>query len=64
MNLDRTTVIAGLPIKTIRDAIREMNRDDVNGHGWRVDKLAAHMKISPTHAEWLCETLLEQGVLR
>ena len=63
LNLDRTTVIAGLPIKTVRNAIREMNRHDVNDFGWNVEGLAAHMKISVTHAEWLCETLKEQGVL-
>src|SRR6266851_1839624 len=63
LNLDRTTVIAGLPIKTVRDAIREMNRHDVNEYGWTVEKLAAHIKVSETHAEWLCETLLERGVL-
>jgi hypothetical protein len=63
LNLERTTVIAGLPIKTVRDAVREMNRHDVNDYGWTVDKLAAYMKISSTHAEWLCETLLEKGVL-
>ncbi len=63
MKLDRTTVIAGLPIKTVRDAIREMNRHDVNDYGWTVDSLAAYMKISATHAEWLCKTLREQGVL-
>lgn len=63
MNLDRATIIAALPIKTVRDAIREMNRHDVNDYGWAVDNLAAHLKISSTHAEWLCETLVEQGVL-
>jgi hypothetical protein len=56
-------VIAGLPIKTVRDAIREMNRHDVNDYGWIVDNLAAYIKISSTQAEWLCETLAEQGVL-
>jgi len=63
LKLDRTTVIAGLPIKTVRDAIREMNRHDINGYGWSVENLAADMKISATHAKWLCETLREQGVL-
>lgn len=63
MNLDRTTVIAGVPAKTVRDAIREMNRHDTNGCGWAVADLAAHMKISATHAEWLCETLEGQSVL-
>jgi hypothetical protein len=63
LNLDRATIIAGLPVKTVRDAIREMNRHDVNDYGWAVDNLAAYMKISSTHAEWLCETLVEQGVL-
>jgi hypothetical protein len=61
MNLDRTTVIAGLPIKAVRDAIREMDRLD--NHGWALDDLAVHMKISVTNAEWLCETLRERGVL-
>lgn len=63
MKLDRTTVIAGLPVKTVRDAIREMNRHDGNDYGWTVNNLATYMKISTTHAEWLCETLREQGVL-
>jgi hypothetical protein len=63
LNLDRTALIAGLPIKAVRDAIREMNRYDVNDYGWTVNKLAEHMKISPAHAEWLCESLLEQQVL-
>jgi hypothetical protein len=40
LNLERTTVVAGLPIKTVRDAIREMNRHDVNDYGWTVDNLA------------------------
>src|SRR5262245_52831587 len=53
LNLDPATVIAGLPIKTVRDAIREMNRHDLDGYGWSVNSLAAHMKISATHAEWL-----------
>jgi predicted transcriptional regulator len=56
-------MIAGLPIKTVRDAVREMNRHDVNNYGWTVEQLAAHLKISSTQAEWLCETLVEQGVL-
>jgi hypothetical protein len=64
LNLDRTTVIAGLPIKTVRDAIREMKRHDNNDYGWTVEKLGTHLKISATHAEWLCETLREQGVLK
>jgi hypothetical protein len=63
LNLDRTTVIAGLPIKTVRDAVREMNRHDGNDCGWTVDKLATYMKISSTHAEWLCQALVGQGVL-
>jgi len=63
MNLDRTTVIAGLPIKAVRDAIREMDRNDNLGWGWALDDLAVRMKISMTNAEWLCETLREQGVL-
>src|SRR6266849_3266194 len=63
LNLDRTTVIAGLPIKTVRDAVRETKRHDGNDCGWTVEKLATYMKISSTHAEWLCEALVEQGVL-
>jgi hypothetical protein len=63
LNLDRTAVIAGLPIKIVRDAIREMNRHDVNDHGWTVDSLAAYLNVSATHAEWLCELLSAQGVL-
>lgn len=56
-------MIAGLPIKTVRDAVREMNRHDGNDCGWTVDGLATYMKISSTHAEWLCEALVKQGVL-
>lgn len=63
MNLDRTVEIAGLPIKTVRDAIREMDRHDNNDHGWAVEELGDHLKISATHAEWLCEGLREQGIL-
>jgi hypothetical protein len=63
MKLDRKTVLAGLQIKTVRDAIREMTHSDVHQDGWSVDNLAAHMKISATHAEWVCETLQTQGVL-
>jgi hypothetical protein len=56
-------VIVGLPIKTVRDAVREMNRHDGDDCGWTVDGLATYMKISSTHAEWLCEVLVKQGVL-
>ncbi|SDI98436.1 MULTISPECIES: hypothetical protein [Bradyrhizobium] len=63
MDLDRTTVIAGIKIKVIRDAIREMARHDMNDSGWTVTSLANHMNISPTHAEWLSETLVEQKIL-
>ena len=63
MNLDRTTVIAGLKIKAIRDAVREMARHDMNDSGWTVTSLADHMNISPSHAEWLSEILVEQKVL-
>lgn len=56
-------MIAGLPIKIVRDAIREMDRHDVNHDGWTVEELAAHIGISETHAEWLCGTLLNEGVL-
>ncbi|BBU62911.1 hypothetical protein MSC49_28460 [Methylosinus sp. C49] len=63
MDLDRTTIIAGLKIKVIRDAIREMVRHDMNDSGWTVTSLADHMNISPTHAEWLSEILVEQKIL-
>ncbi|ASW07308.1 nucleotidyltransferase domain-containing protein [Rhizobium sp. 11515TR] len=63
MNLDRTTQIAGLPIKIVRDAIREMNRHDSNDYGWSVERLGDHLKISATHAEWLCDILQQQGIL-
>jgi hypothetical protein len=63
VNLDRTTVIAGLPIKTARDAIREMHRNDINRYGWSVLDLAAYMEVSSTQAEWLCETLQKRGIL-
>ena len=63
MDLDRTTVIAGLKIKVIRDAIREMARHDMNDSGWTLTSLADHLNISPTHAEWLSELLVEQKIL-
>jgi len=63
LDLDRTTVIAGLKIKVIRDAIREMARYDMNDSGWTLTSLADHMDISPTHAEWLSELLVEQKIL-
>jgi hypothetical protein len=63
LNLDRSVVIADLQIRVVRDAIREMNRHDVDDQGWTVDELAAHLKISTTHSEWLCESLMAQGVL-
>jgi hypothetical protein len=64
LDLDRTTVVAGLKIKVIRDAIREMARHDMNDSGWTVTSLANHMNISPTHAEWLSQTLVEQKILQ
>jgi hypothetical protein len=63
LDLDRTTVIGGLRIKVVRDALREMARHDMNDSGWTVTSLADHMNISPTHAEWLSETLVEQKIL-
>jgi hypothetical protein len=63
LNLDRNTVICGLPIKTVRDAIREMNRRDHNDYGWTVEELKNYLKISAIHAEWLCDTLQEHGIL-
>jgi hypothetical protein len=56
-------MIAGLPIKIARDAIREMHRNDFNDYGWSVNDLAAYMEVSSTHAEWLCEILQKWGVL-
>jgi hypothetical protein len=44
LNLDRETVVATLPIKIIRDAIREINRHDGNSYGWSVEDLAGHLK--------------------
>lgn len=55
--------VAGLPIKTVRDAIREMSRHDGNDYGWSVERLGDHLKISATHAEWICDTLQQQGIL-
>jgi hypothetical protein len=63
LDLDRTTVIAGLKIKVIRDAVREMARHDTSDSGWTVTSLADHMDISPTNAEWLSEILVEQKIL-
>jgi hypothetical protein len=63
LDLDRTTVIAGLKIKVIRDAVREMARHDTSDSGWTMTSLANHMDISPTHAEWLSEILVEQKIL-
>lgn len=63
MELDRTTVIAGLRVKVVRDAVREMARHDVNDSGWTISSLANHMNISPTHAEWLSQMLVEQNIL-
>jgi hypothetical protein len=51
LDLDRTTIIAGLKIKIVRDAVREMARHDMNDCGWPVTSLADQMNISPTHAE-------------
>jgi predicted nucleotidyltransferase/aryl carrier-like protein len=63
LDLDRTTIIAGLKIKLVRDAVREMARHDMNDSGWTVASLADQMNISPTHAEWLSEILVEQKIL-
>ena len=63
MDLNRTTIIAGLTIKLIRDAIREIARRDTSDSGWTITSLADHMDISPTHAEWLSEQLVEQKIL-
>src|ERR1700739_2222828 len=63
LDLDRTTMIAGLKIKVIRDAVREMARHDTSDSGWTMTSLANHMDISPTHAEWLSEILVEQKIL-
>jgi hypothetical protein len=63
LDLDRTTIIAGLKIKVIRDAVRQMARLDTNDGGWTITSLANHMGISPTHAEWLSEILVEQKIL-
>jgi hypothetical protein len=63
LDLDRTTIIAGLKIKIVRDAVREMARHDMNDCGWPVTSLADQMNISPTHAEWLSEILVEQKIL-
>ncbi len=59
MRLDRTATIAGLEIKEIRDALREIDRRD----SWTVSDLAKQMSILPTHAEWLTEALVEQRIL-
>jgi hypothetical protein len=56
-------MIAGLKIKVIRDAVREMARHDTSDSGWTMTSLANHMDISPTHAEWLSEILVEQKIL-
>lgn len=63
MDLDRAATIAGLKIKVVRDAVREMARHDMNDSGWTVTALADHMNISPTHAEWLSELLVEPKIL-
>jgi hypothetical protein len=63
LDLDRAAAIAGLKIKVVRDAVREMARHDMNDSGWTVTSLADHMNISPTHAEWLSELLVEQKIL-
>ena len=63
MDLDRTTTIAGLKIKVIRDAVRQMARHDTSGSGWTITSLGNYMDISPTHAEWLSEILVEQKIL-
>jgi hypothetical protein len=48
----------------LRDAVREMARQDVNDSSWSIMSLAIHMNISPTHAEWLSEILVEQKILQ
>src|SRR3977135_4001825 len=63
LDLDRTTVIGGLKIKVVRDALREMARHDMNDSGWAVTSLADHMNISPTHAEGVSEILFGQKIL-
>lgn len=63
MNLDRTVKLVGVPIKIVRDAIREMDRHGSNEHGWTVETLGAYLKISATHAELVCEALRAQGIL-
>jgi hypothetical protein len=40
-----------------------MARHDMNDSGWTAISLATHMNISPTHAEWLSELLVEQKIL-
>ena len=62
MQLDRTTLIAGLKLKTVRDALREMSR--FGDHGWNSSTLAEHLDISTTQAEWMNEALVEQDILR
>jgi len=39
LDLDRTTINAGLKIKMVRDAVREMARHDMNDSRWTVDLL-------------------------
>jgi hypothetical protein len=56
--VDPTANIAGLEIKEVRDAIRKMARSG-SFSSWTVTDLAKQMNISPTHAEWLTETLVK-----
>jgi hypothetical protein len=63
LDLDRAATIAGLKIKVVRDTVREMARHDMNDSGWTVTSFADHLNISPTHAEWLSELLVEQKIL-
>lgn len=61
MNLDRTTTIATLPVKTVRDALRELRRygDD----SFSVTALARQLNVSLAQSQWLCENLRADGVL-
>lgn len=63
MDLNQTSTIAGIKIKVVRDAIREMARHNTSDTGWPANGLADHMNISPTHAEWLSDILVDRQVL-
>jgi predicted nucleotidyltransferase len=63
LDLSQTGTIAGIKIKMVRDAIREMARHNTTDAGWTVNGLADHMNISPTHAEWLSDLLVDRQVL-